>query len=276
MLPDAYFKNGDFTLYNADCVETLSRLPEESVDLIFADPPYFLSNGGITCKAGKMVSVNKAEWDKSQGLGKDFDFTTNWLSGCKKVLKKNGSIWISGTMHNIYQVGFALQLLDYKILNEISWYKPNAPPNLSCRYFAHSHETLIWAKKGKEAQHTFNYQEMKEWPDKLSPQGKQMKSVWLIPLTPPSEKIFGKHPTQKPLELLRRIITSSSNKENTVLDPFNGSGTTGVVAKELGRKYIGIDLEKKFLDLAIRRAGFNKENLLATRLVPANSPKVQA
>jgi len=266
-----YFKNNDFTLYQNDCIQALKELPENSVDLIFADPPYFLSNGGISCSAGKMVSVNKADWDKSNGLEKDFEFTINWLSACKRVLKDNGSIWVSGTMHNIYQVGFALQQLDYKILNEISWFKPNAPPNLSCRYFAHSHETLIWARKNKEAYHTFNYEEMKDWGDKITPQGKQMRSVWSIPLTPLSEKTFGRHPTQKPLELLQRVILSASNKGDTVLDPFNGSGTTGVIAKELGRKYIGIDLEKNFLDLTISRAGFTKEDLLtANALLVSN------
>ncbi|NMA44914.1 MAG: site-specific DNA-methyltransferase [Candidatus Diapherotrites archaeon] len=257
-----YFKNKDFTLYQNDCIQTLNELPESSVDLIFADPPYFLSNGGISCSAGKMVSVNKANWDKSKGLEKDFEFTKSWLEASKRVLKENGTIWISGTMHNIYQVGFALQNLDYKILNEISWFKPNAPPNLSCRYFTHSHETLIWARKSKEAKHLFNYDYMKNWDYDVGGEGKQMRSVWSIPLTPQSEKVHGKHPTQKPLELLRRIIVSSSNKGDTVLDPFNGSGTTGVVAKELGRKYIGIDLEKDFLDLTLRRAAFKKEDLL--------------
>ena len=179
-----YFKNNDFILYQNDCVKVLNELPQNSVDLIFADPPYFLSNGGISCSAGKMVSVNKGSWDKSNGFEQDFDFTLNWLGACKRVLKDNGCIWISGTMHNIYQVGFALQKLDYKILNEISWFKPNAPPNLSCRYFAHSHETLIWARKNKESYHTFNYEEMKQIGDKINPKGKQMRSVWSIPLTP--------------------------------------------------------------------------------------------
>ena len=269
-----YFKNADFTLYQNDCVQTIQELPEKSVDLIFADPPYFLSNGGISCSAGKMVSVNKADWDKSNGLEKDFEFTVNWLSACKRVLKDNGSIWISGTMHNIYQVGFALQSLNYKILNEISWFKPNAPPNLSCRYFTHSHETLIWARKTKESYHTFNYEEMKEWPDQFGQQGKQMRSVWSIPLTPMTEKTYGKHPTQKPLELLRRIILSSSNKGDLVLDPFNGSGTTGIIAKDLGRKYIGIDLERNFLDLTISRAGFNKEDLLTAKALLASNKVV--
>lgn len=266
-MPQTYFNKNNFTLYNADCIKTINELPENSVDLIFADPPYFLSNGGISCSAGKMVSVNKAEWDKSKGMEEDFNFTLNWLTACKRVLKDNGSIWVSGTMHSIYQVGYALQSLDYKILNEISWFKPNAPPNLSCRYFAHSHETLIWARKSKEGRHTFNYEEMKEWDDAISEEGKQMRSVWSIPLTPPSEKIHGKHPTQKPLELLRRIIISSSNKGDTILDPFNGSGTTGVVAKELNRKYIGIDLEKDFLDLTLRRVALPKEDLLTTKVL---------
>ena len=268
-----YFKKNEFTLYHADCNNALQELSPKSVDLIFADPPYFLSNGGITCKSGKMVSVNKADWDKSSGLEKDFEFTQNWLAACKRVLRDDGSIWISGTMHNIYQVGYALNKLDYKILNEIAWFKPNAPPNLSCRYFAHSHETLIWARKDKISRHLFNYSEMKDWDDKLSPSGKQMKSVWSIPLTPPSEKYFGKHPTQKPLELLRRIITAASRKGDVVLDPFNGSGTTGVVAKELGRKYIGIDKEKDFLDLTIERAGFTKEDLLTAKALLVNNQK---
>jgi site-specific DNA-methyltransferase (adenine-specific) len=253
-----YFNDDKFTLYEENCLNLLNELPESSVDLIFADPPYFLSNGGMSCRAGKMVSVNKAEWDKSQGLEKDFEFTYNWIKSCKRILKENGSIWVSGTMHNIYQVGYALQLLDYKILNEISWFKPNAPPNLSCKYFAHSHETLIWARKNKFLSHKFNYSDLKKWDDKLSPSGKQMKSVWNIPLTPLSEKTFGKHPTQKPIELLKRIITASTNKGDLVLDPFVGSGTTGIVASMLGRKFIGIDKENKSLDIAIKR--FNSLN----------------
>lgn len=252
-MPEAFYKEPNFELYAGDCITVLESLPAKSVDLIFADPPYFLSNGGITCKAGKMVSVNKAEWDKSKGLDKDFEFTMRWLRACMRVLKDTGTIWISGTMHNIYQIGFGLQALNYTILNEISWFKPNAPPNLACRSFAHSHETLIWAKKSKKFSHIFNYAEMKLWDDKISPQGKQMRSIWHIPLTPPSEKIHGSHPTQKPLELLRRIIISSSNKNSLVLDPFSGSGTTGVVAKSLKRKYIGIDMEKKYLDITVER-----------------------
>jgi len=252
-MPKKVYDKEGVKLFHGDCLEVLNSLPENSVDLIFADPPYFLSNGGISCKAGKMVSVNKGDWDKSKGLESDFEFNITWIKACKRILKDNGSIWISGTLHNIYQVGFALQKLDYKILNEISWYKPNAPPNLSCRYFAHAHETLLWARKDKKGKHVFNYKEMKEWDDKITPSGKQMRSIWNIPFTPMSEKKHGKHPTQKPIELLKRIITSSSNEGAVVLDPFNGSGTTGVVAKMLGRTYIGIDKDNEFLKLTVKR-----------------------
>jgi site-specific DNA-methyltransferase (adenine-specific) len=227
-----YFKSSSVKLFHDDCINVLSKLPENSVDMIFADPPYFLSNGGISCKAGKMVSVNKADWDKSNGINKDFEFTYNWINACRRVLKDNGTIWISGTLHNIYQVGFALQKSKFKILNEITWFKPNAPPNLCCKYFAHSHETILWARKNEKISHVFNYELMKEWSDNLNPQNKQMKSIWWIPLTPLREKIHGKHPTQKPIELLKRIISSSTKENAVILDPFNGSGTTGLVAKQ--------------------------------------------
>lgn len=250
---DKYYQKEGVTLVHGNCLDILKEIPENFVDVIFADPPYFLSNGGISCKAGKIVCVNKASWDKSQGLKKDFEFTKEWIRLCHKILKPNGCIWISGTMHNIYQVGFSLQSNNFRILNEISWFKPNAPPNLSCRYFTHSHETLIWARKHKEIPHKFNYSEMRETFDKLSPQGKQMRSVWTIPLTPLSEKTYGRHPTQKPLTLLRRIILANSQKGDLILDPFNGSGTTGVMAKHLGRKYIGIDINQGYLDLSVRR-----------------------
>ncbi|MBU3924244.1 MAG: site-specific DNA-methyltransferase, partial [Nanoarchaeota archaeon] len=231
----------------------LPTFKEESFNLIFADPPYNLSNGGVSCSAGKMVSVNKGDWDKSKGFDEDFKFTYRWLFECRRVLKDDGIIWVSGTHHSIYQVGYAMKLLGFDIINEIVWFKPNAPPNLSCRYFAHSHETLICARKNKLARHFFDYDSMKNWDDKISNSGKQMKSVWNISLTPQREKIHGKHPTQKPLELLRRIVVAHSREGDLILDPFNGSGTTGVVAVELGRRYVGIDIEKDYLDLAVRR-----------------------
>jgi site-specific DNA-methyltransferase (adenine-specific) len=253
---EVYYADKDFKLIHGDCLEVLKKIRKESVTAIFADPPYNLSNGGITCKAGKMVSVNKGDWDKSKGLEEDFQFTYEWIKLCRDILKPNGTIWISGTMHNIYQVGFALQSLGFQVINEIIWYKPNAPPNLACKCFAHSHETIIWARKTKGTKNVFHYHKMKEWDDRFAPQGKQMRSLWAISLTPPNEKRYGKHPTQKPVELLKRIIESSSNEGDWILDPFNGSGTTGVVAKQLGRKYIGIDMSEEYLDLTKRRMVF--------------------
>jgi site-specific DNA-methyltransferase (adenine-specific) len=248
-----YFNDEGFKLFKGDCLELLPKIENGSITTIFADPPYNLSNGGMSCRSGKAVCVNKAEWDKSKGFEEDFKFTYNWIKACRDVLKPEGTIWISGTPHNIYQVGYALQSLGFHVLNEIIWYKPNAPPNLACRCFAHAHETIIWARKDKDARHTFNYNQMKDWDDRISPAGKQMRSIWSIPLTPPSEKRFGTHPTQKPLELLNRIITSSTEKGDLVLDPFNGSGTTGIAANMLGRTYIGIDKEQPYLDITIRR-----------------------
>ncbi|MFX0041057.1 MAG: DNA-methyltransferase, partial [Candidatus Heimdallarchaeota archaeon] len=184
----------------------------------------------------------------------------------KKVLKENGTIWISGTLHNIYKVGYLLEKNEYDIINSIVWYKPNAPPNLSCKYFTHSHEVVLWARNSKKSQHIFNYEKMKIWnnpKDKLKNKDKQMRSVWSIPLIPKEEKEFGKHPTQKPLELLNRIISSSSNEEDWVLDPFVGSGTTGIVCSILNRKFIGIDSNIEYLEVAINRfRDKNKNNLL--------------
>jgi len=199
--------------------------------------------------------TNKGKWDRSQGIEKDFQFHKDWISACRRVLKPDGTIWVSGTYHSIYACGFALQILGFHILNDICWFKPNAPPNLSCRYFTASHETLIWARKSKKAKHTFNYELMKngEFEDKLKVPGKQMRSVWAI--TPPrkEEKRYGKHPTQKPEALLERIILASTNEGDLVLDPFMGSGTTGVVCLKYGRRFIGIEKEKEYYDIAKRR-----------------------
>jgi len=257
-----YFEKEGVKLLKGDCLNLLPEIEKGSVTTIFADPPYNLSNGGISCKGGKVVSVNKGDWDKSKGFEEDFKFTYEWIKKCKEILKPNGTIWISGTPHNIYQVGYALQSLGFHILNEITWFKPNAPPNLACRCFAHAHETLIWAKKSKDAKHKFNYKVMKDWNDKISPSGKQMRSIWNIPLTPMSEKNHGRHPTQKPEELLRRIIASSSDIGDLILDPFNGSGTTGVIANRLGRKYIGIEMDDTFLEISKRRVLSNKKQMM--------------
>ena len=261
-----YFKHDNFVLYNADSIDLLSSLPENSIDMIFADPPYNLSNGGFSVHAGRMVSVNKGDWDKSKGFEDDYQFHFRWLEACRRVLKPHGTLWVSGTYHSIYQCGHALQSLNYHILNDISWFKPNASPNLSCRFFTASHETLIWARKEKKAKHHFDYGLMKEgdWSqDVLKKPGLQMRSVWSIGTPKPIEKKFGKHPTQKPLELLRRIVLASTKKGDVVLDPFAGSSTTGLAAVTNGRKFVGVDLEKKYLDLSVQR--YNEAQKQITR-----------
>jgi site-specific DNA-methyltransferase (adenine-specific) len=255
-LQNPYYEKPKFKLYQANCLNLLAALPENSVDMIFADPPYNLSNGGITVHAGRMVSVNKGDWDKSKGFKDDYDFHYKWLEACKRILKPHGTLWVSGTYHSIYQCGHALQSLGYHILNDIAWFKPNASPNLSCRYFTASHETLLWARKEKKAKHIFNYDLMKNgnWPeDQLKKPGLQMRSVWAMGTPKPVEKKFGKHPTQKPEDLLKRIVLASTNKGDLVVDPFTGSSTTGIAAYLLGRHFIGVDTDPKYLDVSIKR-----------------------
>jgi len=245
-----------YTLLQGDMLGVLERItdpiPDHSIDMIFADPPYNLSNDGFTCQGGRMVSVNKGEWDRSKGPEADFEFHKAWITACHRKLRPGGTIWISGTYHSIYQCGVALQLGGWHVLNDISWFKPNASPNLSCRMFTASHESLIWARTSKKDKHVFNYKAMRESDyhekDVLKKDGKQMRSVWSIPLTKKSEKRFGKHPTQKPESLLERVVLSSTNEGDIVLDPFCGSGTTGAVAVRHGRRFIGIDMDDDFLD----------------------------
>ena len=262
-------KNGKWEIKKGDCLLLMKQLKPKSIDMIFADPPYNLSNDGITCKSGKMVSVNKGKWDKSQGIENDIIFHEEWIKACKRVLKDTGTIWISGTQHSIYSCGYILQKEGFSLLNDISWLKPNAPPNLACRYFTHSHETLLWAKKDKKAKHIFNYSEMKNgnFPkDFIKNQGKQMRSVWAIFAPKSEEKKFGKHPTQKPVDLLDRIIRASTNKGDLILDPFSGSGTTGVVAIKNNRQFIGFETNQKFIIVSQKRIveieKLNKEDLL--------------
>jgi site-specific DNA-methyltransferase (adenine-specific) len=243
-------------LINADVLDALKEIATESVDFVFADPPYFLSNDGFTVKSGKAVSVNKGAWDKSFGFDSEMDFHEAWISECLRVLKPNGTIAISGTYHSIYKCGFLLQKLGCRIVNDITWFKPNGAPALAGRNFTASHETILWASKGKKAKHVFNYAISKNWDvenDKLYSKGKQMRSVWSIPSTPKREKLEGSHPTQKPLELLRRLVAMCTNEGDTVLDPFCGSGTTGVACVLLQRNFIGIDLDQSYLDLSAKR-----------------------
>ena len=244
-----YYEDDCSQLYYGDTFDLLKKCIKESIDMVFADPPYFLSNNGITCQGGKMVSVNKGNWDKADTLQEKHHFNRKWIKACKRVLKPNGSIWISGTLHNIYSIGMALEQEGFKIINNITWQKTNPPPNLACRCFTHSTETILWAQKNdKKARHIFNYDVIKEMND-----GKQMKDVWTGTLTKPSEKKAGKHPTQKPLYILERIVLASTNEGDMVLDPFCGSSTTGVACKLLKRQYIGIDNNEEYIEISRRR-----------------------
>jgi site-specific DNA-methyltransferase (adenine-specific) len=238
-------------LYHGNSLELLdaiaAKYPEGHFDAIFADPPYFLSNGGITCHAGKMVKVDKGEWDKSRGAELNHEFNLEWLRRCQRVLKPNGTLWVSGTHHVIFSIGYALQQLGYKILNDIAWEKPNPPPNLSCRYFTHSTETVLWAAKNEKSKHVFNYQEMKKVT------GKQMKTVWTMSSSKNGEKAFGKHPTQKPVTLVERCLLASTREGDLVLDPFLGNGTTAVASARLKRGCVGIELDLQFVEIAAKR-----------------------
>jgi site-specific DNA-methyltransferase (adenine-specific) len=252
----SFYESESAAIYNADCLELLREAPENSIDMIFADPPYMLSNNGITCQNGKMVNVNKGKWDASKGFDADTAFHNEWISACRFVLKPEGTIWVTGTYHNIFACGFLLQKNMFHILNDIAWYKPNAAPNLSCRFFTASHETLVWARKNKNAKHTFNYEQMKHGhfsEDNLKKENSQMRSVWSIPTAKAGEKIYGRHPTQKPYALIKRIVLASTNEGVVLLDPFCGSGTTGVACKELNRKFIGIEMDKTYCELAAKR-----------------------
>jgi len=276
-------------LYHGNCLELLdaiaAKYPEGRFDAIFADPPYFLSNGGITCHAGRMVRVDKGDWDKSRGPELNHAFNLEWLRRCQRVLKPNGTIWVTGTLHVIFSIGYALQQLGFKLHNDIAWEKPNPPPNLSCRYFTHSTETLLWAAKNEKSKHTFNYAAMKAvtgkqmktvwrdlkadeqaWTTENRPQPAEpeaaapsstldpLSSIWTVPAPGPEEKTFGKHPTQKPVALIERCLLASTHEGDLVLDPFLGSGTTAIACIRLKRGCVGIELDEAHLALAARRA----------------------
>lgn len=239
--------NRDFTIVNGDCFDILSRF-DFKFDMIFADPPYFLSNGGISYQAGKVVCVDKGDWDKGGTPESIMEFNRRWLSLCRDKLKDNGTIWISGTHHNIFAIAALLTELGYKILNVITWAKTNPPPNISCRFFTYSTEFIIWARKSPKIPHKYNYSLMKAIND-----GKQMTDVWRLPSIGRWEKTCGKHPTQKPLALLTRIILASTDEHDWILDPFAGSSTTGIAANLCGRRYLGIEREEAFAALSAAR-----------------------
>jgi len=244
-----YYKSKDknFTLLQGDTMNVLNKF-DHKFDMIFADPPYFLSNNGLSIQSGKIVSVNKGKWDKSQGTKFVNDFNRKWLSMAREKMKDDATIWISGTMHNIFSVGQILTELDFKILNIVTWQKTNPPPNLSCRYFTHSTEQIIWARKKAKVPHYFNYELMK----KLNGD-KQMKDVWKLPAIAPWEKSCTKHPTQKPLSVLTRLILASTKPNAWILDPFTGSSTTGIAANLVNRRFLGIDQENEYLEISKNR-----------------------
>ena len=241
-----YYKSNDnaFTLLHGDCTSLLRQF-DFQFDVIFADPPYFLSSGGISVQSGHIVCVDKGDWDKIASQDDINDFNKRWLSACQDKLKPNGTIWVSGTYHNVFSVATTLKELGYKILNVVTWVKTNPPPNISRRYFTYSTEFLIWARKSQKVPHSYNYSLMR-----LLNGGKQMTDVWTMPSIAPWEKSCGKHPTQKPLNLLSRVIMASVQRGAWVLDPFAGSSTTGIAANLLGCRFLGIDITKEYLDIS--------------------------
>ena len=265
-----YFSNNDFSLYKGDCVKVMKCIPP--VDMVFADPPYFLSNDGLSIQSGKIVSVNKGTWDKLDDISLH-DFNYKWISAVRDVLKPNGTIWISGTMHNIFSVFEVLNELNFKILNTITWKKTNPPPCFSCRFFTSSTEIIIWARKEKKIAHYYNYELMKELNG-----GKQMKDVWELPAIARWEKVNGKHPTQKPLSVVSRTILASTHRGDLILDPFSGASTTGIAAYLFDRKFIGIDIDIDYLRISKKRyqeAACNKDKM-AKKIYGLNSIIVSA
>jgi len=244
-----FFKSPDhaFTILHGDCFELLPQF-DFKFDMIFADPPYFLSNDGISYQAGKIVSVNKGDWDKGGTTESIREFNHDWIALCREKLKDNGTIWVSGTYHNIFAVANGLTDLGFKVLNVITWAKTNPPPNISCRYFTYSTEFIIWARKCPKRPHLFNYEIMKHLNG-----GKQMTDVWRLPSIAPWEKSCGKHPTQKPLALLVRIILAATYSNAWILDPFAGSSTTGIAANLLDRRFLGIEREREYAEMSRNR-----------------------
>jgi site-specific DNA-methyltransferase (adenine-specific) len=256
-----YFKSKDkkFILLQGSVFELLPQF-DFKFDMVFADPPYFLSNGGLTIKNGKIASVNKGKWDKSKGFEFINNFNRKWLKLVRDKMKEDATIWISGTMHNIFSIGQILTELNFKILNIVTWQKTNPPPNFSCRYFTHSTEQIIWARKNIKIPHYFNYELMKKLNN-----GKQMKDVWPLPAIAKWEKSCGKHPTQKPLSVLTRIILASTKEKAWILDPFAGSSTTGIAANLLERKFVGIDTEIEYLKISKCRKLEIENELIANK-----------
>lgn len=257
-------EDGSCRLHKGDCVEILAGNALGRFDMVFADPPYFLSNGGFSVQAGKRVSVNKGAWDRSRGREADRDFTRRWLKACRNAMSDSATIWVCGTFHNVFTVADVLSELDFRMLNAVTWQKANPPPNLSRRYFTHSTEILLWARKEHRVPHFYNYDLMHRFAG-----GRQMTDVWRMPAIAPWEKTCGKHPTQKPLALVARSILASTKPGATILDPFAGSGTTGIAARLTGRKFVGIEIDDTYLAVAAQRqALLNTKRMEWTMKIP--------
>ena len=265
------------SILQGDCVEMMRSLPAASVDMIFADPPYNLQLGGDLLRPdGSQVDAVDDEWDKFDSLATYDRFTHGWLKEAKRILKPGGSIWVIGSYHNIFRVGTALQDQGYWILNDVVWRKANPMPNFKGTRFTNAHETLIWASMGEKARYTFNYRAMKTLNDEL-----QMRSDWLIPICGGQERLkkggTKVHPTQKPEALLYRILLACSNPGDVILDPFFGTGTTGAVAKRLGRHYIGIEREDDYIAAAKERIEMAlplDESAVKTMMAPQAATRV--
>ena len=251
-----YWQSGNAlsSLYNCDALELMASIEDNSIDCIWTDPPYFLSNDGTTAVAGKRVKVNKGEWDRSRGFENDHEFNRTWLAECHRILKVEGTIWATGTFHVYPSVGAAMMQEGFFILTDVIWQKPNPPPNLGRRTFTHASETVLWAikpKKRRRRPYSFDYKALLG------------QKVWTIPAARKGEKLFGKHPTQKPLELIDRCLEVSTRPGDVVLDPFAGSGTTGVAALRLDRRFIGSEQETEFVELASKRLSAIEDEALA-------------
>lgn len=245
-----FFQSTDkcFNLIHGNSIRIIQQLSQQ-FDMVFADPPYFLSDDKkSTIQSGKIVKSSKGDWDKLNGIDSVFAFNRAWLSCVREKMKEHATIWVSGTVHNIFSIGQALAELDFRILNIIVWKKSNPPPNLSCRVFTHSTELIIWARKEQKVAHYFNYEVMKQLNG-----NRQMKDVWELPTVASWEKFCGKHPTQKPLSLLKPIVLASTKPNDWILDPFAGSCTTGIAANLFERNFVGVDQEKSYLRIGKKR-----------------------
>jgi modification methylase len=260
-----------------DCIAAMARLPAASVDMVFADPPYNLQLGGDLFRPeGGLVDAVDDDWDKFETFAAYDAFTRAWLKEARRILKPNGTLWVIGSYHNIYRVGAALQDQGYWILNDIIWRKSNPMPNFRGTRFTNAHETLIWASRSEDSRYTFNYRAMKALNDEL-----QMRSDWLLPICSGGERVKDggtkAHPTQKPESLLYRVLLACTNKGDVVLDPFFGTGTTGAVARRLGRRWIGIEREQRYVRVARERIASTlelDESAMRTMASKRSQPKV--